>query len=260
MKRGYIGGATFTQRSQALAEERRRHLAEVEAFQARQQAMRGDLEKLQSMLQDPRSLRQYLSILEASSGQEVTPGSGLEVPLTKAEFEVAMSRREQAIRAQFEKALTSMQSQFSEMSRSREVSQHSLAFDRYLEKFLDENKGLDELYDRQELIEAIKRDAGQRVAFQAQTDPQSVRDWQEFSLRELETAAKRRLERVSPYLANRQKLDAISTPATPGSGMVPPVPGAPAPMPQPKAPLKLGSKEMLAAVSEFVTGGGQAPA
>lgn len=256
MKRGYIGGATWTQRSQALAEERRRFQSEVEAFQARQQAMRGDLEKLQTMLQDPRSLRQYLSILEASSGQEVTPGSGLDVPLTKAEFEVALQRREQALRGQFEKALSSMQTQFSEMSRHREVSQHSLAFDRYLEKFLDENKGLDELYDRSELIEAIKRDAGQRVAFQAQTNPQEVRDWQEFSLRELEAAAKRRLERVTPYLANRQKLDAIATPASPSVGMVPPVPGAPAPMPQPKAAMKLGSKEMLAAINEFVTNGG----
>lgn len=257
MKRGYIGGATWTQRSQALAEERRRFQSEVDAFQARQQAMRGDLEQLQTMLQNPQALRQYLSILEASNGQQVTPGSGLDVPLTKAEFEVALQRREQALRSQFEKALSSMQTQFSEMSRHREVGQHTLAFDRYLEKFLDENKGLDELYDRAELMAAIKQEAGQRVAFQAQTNPQDVRDWQEFSLRELEAAAKRRLERVSPYLANRTKLEAIGTPAAPNVGMVPPVPGAPGPMPQPKAALKLGSKEMLNAVNEFVSNGGQ---
>lgn len=256
LKRGYIGGATWTQRSQQLAEERRRLQQEAEAFQARQNGMRGELEKLQNLMTDPNALERYLSLLRASNGGQSTGQPDLDAPVTKAEFQVMIQRQVEGLKNQFQTTLSEMQNRMQQMQRHREVSTHSLAFDKFLDGFITEHSGLTELYDRNELMQSIKAEAAQRVQFAAETN-QEVRDWQEFSLAELKSAAERKLARVQPYLQNRAKLDAITAPAQPG-GMVPPVPGAPAPMPQPKAPLKLGSKDMLSEVTKFIEAGGAA--
>jgi len=224
-------GFDYTQKSQAIAEERR----QIQALQAQISQYR---ERTQQMLNDPALVKQHYESLLQATGQAVDPN---EVP-TVAQMQAALKAEASRIQADTQREIQkAVESARTNMEVSRLTSDYTQAAESTITALQEAHPILGTVDDIDVLL---RQDAWKILSTQAQADPEYAPSKDDVQ-KALKQAATARAAKMEAKVKEHEKMAVARHAKLVNQGIEPP--GGKAVTPTPTQKHKLGSKDLTAA-------------